>query len=478
MPTVLDTFITRFGFQTDTKGLDKAKKGLSDFKSTAIKIGASIGAILSGGFLLNRMADLADESGKFADSIGESVEAVDELGFAVKRQGGSIEGLRGSLEKVNERIGEVSRGQGEAKAVLESFNISVQKQNGDLKKSSELFLELNKLFQTLSVAQQFDLANKMGIDKGTIRLLQTSQNVVHGLIQEARDFGVLQRKDAAQAAEFNDSLTNLSQAFQAIKFAIGGVLFKPMTEFFNLIAKGTALIRKHSRFMKIFGTILAGLGALFVALKIKAAIAWLVALGPIAIAIGAAILLAAWIALLIDDFTAFFKGQQSALGDLAKKWPALGWAILSLRDAFVIIWDDSVKFFKGTWQWLTNLGNAFVNLGKMIHNALMNPLETFENAVKGLFSLIGKLASKLTDLPFGKIFSSVSGFFGASAPIVPPISSNRSTTDNRRTVKLDIKKVEVNAQGGNSKEIAQNVGAELQKQLQNAVQDFDSTIAR
>ena len=43
MATVLDTFITRFGFETDKTGLNEAKKGLADFKSGAIKIAAAVG---------------------------------------------------------------------------------------------------------------------------------------------------------------------------------------------------------------------------------------------------------------------------------------------------------------------------------------------------------------------------------------------------------------------------------------------------
>ena len=38
MATVLDTLITRLGFQTDTTGLDKAEKGLSDLKTKALAI--------------------------------------------------------------------------------------------------------------------------------------------------------------------------------------------------------------------------------------------------------------------------------------------------------------------------------------------------------------------------------------------------------------------------------------------------------
>ena len=60
MATVLDTFITRFGFETDKTGLDDAKKGLGDFKASAIKIAAAVGSIIAGGFFIKAAADAAD----------------------------------------------------------------------------------------------------------------------------------------------------------------------------------------------------------------------------------------------------------------------------------------------------------------------------------------------------------------------------------------------------------------------------------
>ena len=70
MATVLDTFITRFGFETDRSGLDRAEKGLANFKSSALKIAAAVGGILGGGLFLNSIANVADETLKWADANG------------------------------------------------------------------------------------------------------------------------------------------------------------------------------------------------------------------------------------------------------------------------------------------------------------------------------------------------------------------------------------------------------------------------
>jgi len=256
MATVLDTLITKLGFQTDTSGLEKAESGLKDLKSKAIAIAGTIGTVLGGGFLLNRIADAADETLKFADSIEVAVEEVSALDFAVQRQGGTIEGLRSSLVNMTAKLGEAARGTGEAKTAMEVYGLTLEKKDGTIKTTTDVLLDLNTAFIDLSRAEQLDLANKFGLDQGTIRLLQTAPDEVHRLLVEAKDLGVLTRQEAQRAAEFNDGLVNMSQALNKLGMEAGTALFKPLTDLFNLIAQGTQYIREHITFFKILGGML------------------------------------------------------------------------------------------------------------------------------------------------------------------------------------------------------------------------------
>ena len=473
--TVLDTFITRFGYKTDTKGLDKAKKGLSDFKGMALKVGAAVGAILGGGFLLNKIADTADTTLKFADSIGVAIEMVDALGFAVQRQGGTVQGLRSSLEKINKTIGEVQRGQGLAKVAFEDYGLTVVKTNGQIKTADELFLELNKTFATLSKAQQFDLAKKMGIDTGTIKLLQTAPEAVHDLITEAHSLGVLTRKDAEAAAEFNDGLTNISQALNKIKYAVGGVLFKPLSKFFKLIARGTSFIRKHSRFIKILIGVIAALIAPLIALKVAAAAAWLATFAPIIGIVAAIALLVGAIALVVEDFVAFFQGHDSLIGDAIAKWPILGDVIFAVRDAVIWLFDSTIAGFKTWWTWLGKIGQGFTDLGVIIWESIKAPIDAGIQKIKDLLNVVKNATGKI---------KSFFGFDGnANVNLVPAQASQGAVsrhkiTTNTSSNNITVKNITIDAKGGDSKEIAQNVGAALRQQLQNTVQDFDSGIKR
>ena len=488
MATVLDTLITRLGFQTDTTGLDKAEKGLSDLKTKALAIAGTIGTVLGGGFLINRIADAADETLKFANSIKVSVEEVSALDFAVKRQGGSVEGLRSSLFNMTTKLGEAARGTGEAKTAMDAYGMTLEKEDGTMKTTTDVLLDLNNAFMDLSRLEQLDLANKFGLDQGTIRLLQTAPDEVHRLLVEAKNLGVLTRQEAQRAAEFNDGLTNMAQALNKLGMEAGSFLFKPLTDLFNLIAQGTQYIREHSRFFKILGGILTTVAAGWALVKTQAlaAQASMFAMPLLFIS------LIALVALLADDVAAYFKGQDSLLGDAIKKWPELETTMLIVRDAWNAIykvltdtfsyWTDNGPGLGETIkEWLGPLGDVASELDRILGisrdlMAIGEQLNPFRGGLglgqdidiaTGTKMSFGQtlgqwLKTKVLGMPAGMAYTSYQS---------PSAGSTVSTS-------VTVENVTVDARGGDSQEIAQNINTALKTQLQNTVQDVDSQIYR
>lgn len=444
MATVLDTFITRFGFQTDKSGLKQAEKGLSDFKNTAIKIAATVGGILGGGFFITKIAEAADETIKWADANGLAVETLGELEFAVQRQGGSIDGLRASLSNMNRAIGEVERGTGRAKLAFEDYGLSIKKANGQTLTADELFIRLNKKFVGLSKAKQFDLAMKMGIDKKTILLLQTAPDEIARLRREAARFGVLSRRDAVKAAAYVDGLTNVAQVISAIKFEIGGLVFEPLTKFFNKIADAVVMLKKHKSILKDLLKVLGAVGTAFLAVGARAFIAWLAALSPITLLIAAIGFVVAALLILKEDFIAWKNGANSAIGDVVKKFPSLG------------------KVIDGIGQKLQVLRNIKFQIIEFILTPIESAIKAFEK-LKEISTEIGSLFGFRLSTPLPVGAQPQASFFRSSGQIA-----------GSRTNNIRIGAINVDAKGGDSKEIARNVSSELSNQLKNTVEDFES----
>lgn len=448
--TILDTLITRFAFEEDKKSKQKVESGFKNLKSKAFAIAGVLGTILGGGLIANRIADASDEALKFADSIGVAVDELDALEFAADRQGGSMDGLRSSLFNMNAKIGEAARGTGEAKTAMEAYDIQLEKADGTIKNSAELLLDLNKTFAGLAKEKQFDIANKFGIDKGTIKLLQTAPEAVNKLLLKARELGVLNRKDALAAAEFNDRLTDMKQALSKIGSEAGPFLFKPLEALFLLIVKGTKFVREHSRFFKVLAGVIGVLSTAFGILKAKAVAAQL-SMFAIPLLIAAAIAL---IALLIDDFLAFMDGQDSFLADALEKWPKLLAILEKVAEGYRLIGQaiDSITRPEG----LKNLIKDLKVMSKFALGEITSPINQTIQAM-----LTGE-SPQLTPVP------ATPGVI--RAPITFP-APNRVNT-------VTINNLAVDARGGDSTEIAQNVSTELRNQIQNMTQDVDSTIER
>ena len=482
MATVLDTLITRLGFETDTTGLDKAESGLDDLKTKTIAIAGAIGTVLGGGFLINRIADVSEETLLFADSIGSAVEEVSALDFAVDKAGGSVDGLRGSLFSMAERLGEAARGSGEAITLIEDYDLALTKADGTFKNTTEALLELNKVFVTLSTQEQIDLALKFGIDEGTIRLLQMAPEAVEELLIQAKSLGVLSRQEAVRFKELNDSITNMGQGLLRLGIDSINFVIRPLTDLFNLMAEGTIFVREHITFFKILTGLLATVAGGWSAIEIAAGAAQLKMFAmPLLI-----IALIALFALLTEDVIAYFNGQDSLLGDAVKKWPELETVINIVADALKWLKEITVETFD-YWknnlpgiidemkEWAGPIWDAVEALTELLNlkdqfrpfagSFAVQTQEAITGQKLGVFERFGAmLKERLLGVPAGLSLSSV--YSGG------PSAGAGSTN----TVNID--KVEVNAQGGDSQEIARNVSTSIGAELQNMVQNVDSTIKR
>ncbi|MCK4823039.1 hypothetical protein KA005_45175, partial [bacterium] len=131
--------------------------------------------------------------------------------------------------------------------------------------------------------------------------------------------------------------------------------------------------------------------------------------------------------------------------------------------------DETVQGFKNIWAWLLKINQGIVDF-------LLGPIESLTNAIKKLPSIGGKI---------GKFFGIGEDGAGQLQPALPiglpsplnPILSGVNRTVSKST-QLKIENLTVDARGGDSKEIAQNVGSALGDQLKNTVEDFDSKIDR
>lgn len=425
--TIIDELVTVVEFENDTTGLDSATRSIGSFKTGVIAALAPIVALFSGGLFINSIANATDEMIKFSDATGVAVEDLQDLEFAVQRQGGTVDGLRNSIERLSEKMGEAfALGTGEGVAVFEKLGISITGANGELKSATDLMIELNKVFQGLSRGEQISFATKLGIDAGTLRLLQTAPKAVEELIAQSKEFGRISEREARQAAAFNDELTNLGTQFSRIAQTIGLSVLPALTEFLSDIGDVITFIKDNSEFFTLFGEILTAVagGFILISTGIRAAAAASLAsaaaflANPLFLIPTAIIAISAALALLIDDFLAWRSGADSAFGGF---------------------FDFAEKKIDNFLNGLRKIKNFLVDL--------VAPIDRFFGIDNpGNLSLLGAGGSSIS-------------------------SSNRSTV-------IGDVNVTVNAPGADAAEISFAIGSELAEQLRAAAEDNDSSIKR
>ncbi|MEE9451371.1 MAG: hypothetical protein V3V61_01280 [Gammaproteobacteria bacterium] len=425
MATILETFITKFKFESDRKGVQEVTSSLNSIKSELIKIGASIFAIISGGAIFGRLAESVDEMGKFSDSVGISVEQLQELEFAAKRTGVPINSLRMSLLGLNKVVGESARGYGIYGQVLARFGIRIRDSNGKILDTFKLMTELNRVFSGLTTAQQFDLAQNIGLSPALVRLLKKTPKDFDALIKKSKEFGTFTAVSAEKAAKFEDALTDLRTSFFELGVGLGTTVFPILTKVSNAFTELGEIMHKDSGLIKAVSVAIGLLSAAFLLLRSRAILAWAAAFAPI---VGIVAGVTALVLAIQDIWTGIEGGDSVILGFLEKS-----------------------KLIMAAW-------------------------EGIKIAVDKIISGIGKVISFT-----GSIGKSIEGklFGGLRSPSVitsPFVAAGGGSPSSDRTFNLSVGGITIHTNNGDADKIGKAVTDGLRNQLKSSVNFLDSDI--
>ena len=417
---------------------DKAAESLGESFLDAIGSakGAIAGLLSIGAVTASVVAQAAatDQLGKFSQRIGENIEDVGAWGEAVTRSGGSMEGFQGTIETLTDSLTELSiTGGGDAAETLAMLGIAAFDSAGQVKSAFDLLPEIAESFEGLTAAESANLGKKLGLDQGTILLLQQGRNSVEELVARQKSLGVVTNEDAKIAADFNDAVDDLGQVFGSVTRMIGAYLLPALTGTFKGIENIVLFMVDNKPFVIAFFTGIAAVVSYFYLPAIlKAAAATLGTVAPF-IAVGAAIgAVVSVFALLVDDIYTFIQGGDSLtaviIGKVVKSFEEFKQSVLE------------------TWETFKGFFDFFSDNGNMVVQASQNAQVAIESAQKN--PLAGQTARDIT-------------------------ATSRHL--NRHT-SVSVAAVNVDARGGDSAEISHGVGLALREEMERTVSNFDDGI--
>ena len=530
MASLLESFV--FMFESDTskleQGIDEAEKGSGKLKKTidntdksAKDLGKSFldtvssakGVLISlaglGGLsaVLIGNANSVDQLGKFSQRLGLNIEDIDAWGRAVEKSGGSMEGFQSTVGSLSSSLAEFARtGSGSLAEMFAQLGIAAFDEQGNVKQVLDILPEIADRMRGLSASQSAELAEKLGLDQGTILLLQQGRAEVDKIIRKQKELGTINEKDAKIAAEFTKQMNNIQKVFGNVVTYIGTAILPAFSAFLDSLLGIVEFARSHKTLVEGF---FIGIGVVLLAILSPFALI----IAKAALVVAAIVAIGAAFALIYEDIIAFNNGQDSMIGELVKQYPILGDVIKAFGDSWdyvkekaLEIWDilksipDDVE---GGFKRLTiAIVNIFKDIGTVVAD-LWSEIFSSENIDAGLKTLEEKffaIADVLKKV-FSGIFSglaeaipSFGSFFGfgenedivkgkkvlnaaASSPLASQTSNSLSSQVSSRNTSVSVGSVQVDARGGDSKEIAAGSKSALLKEMRNAITEYDDGVA-
>ena len=393
----LDEISILLGLKTDglKKGAKEAENAISGMTSTIVsKLGVLSAAAAAAFSVFSRFGEYvaqADAMGKLADALDVDIEKMHAWGEAAARAGGSVESFQGSLQSLTAQLArQATTGQSRAAKLLEGAGIDAG-EVGRQRKAFDVMMDLAEKAETMGKQEFFGLGRSLGLDQGTIMLLQQGRAALKEQIRLQKEFGVYTKEDAKVTADWNDRVSDFKQSMMKLASVIIRMVLPFATKALAILNKAIAFLARCERPIKIVAVALSFVLAPAIAQVSKEL--WKLAFNPALLKIAAIAALIAGLALVIDDFWGWTEGKESAIpwekwfgpaDDARKKIEELGKGF-----------DKLIDSAKNTFAVIPEVIKIFVNAAEAILNGFFNLAEAgFLRVAKAAEKIIAPYAAK------------------------------------------------------------------------------------
>lgn len=441
--TIRDIFIA-FGYKIDEESEKKAEASIQGLKDTATRLLGALGI----GFSIAQVNQLSEEFSTVNDQIKQATKNM------------------GDQREVQEKILESANATKTAYADTAKVVTNLVQENTELFGTLDEAIEFNNactmLFKTAGktndqIAGLMESINKSfakgKVDSETIgQLLEQSPEAVALLnrrlgsttdqLEDLAANGKISLKDLRDS--FVDSADEIAAAFGKTSFKISDAFLYIRNKFGLWVAQmdesvgvsqglGTALVSAFNKFMGVLQRVGNGIvwvadklggmnnllklilivaGSIFAVLKfnqiisgLKAIGTWLTTLNLKTMAIIAVVVL---LALLVEDFIKFMKGEDSLIGEILE---ATGVDLEDARQMFRDFLDNLVEGFLFLWERIKEICGTFVavvvDLFKVFRSLITGDWEQLWADLQQLLMNFLALVDQLLTLVFGDLYVAV-----------------------------------------------------------------------
>lgn len=347
----------------------KAGESVAGFAKKAL---AAVGLFMSASALVGESVARAAEIeslDKFGKKINVATADVDAFAGSVAELGGTREAAQSDMEAMAKSFGFAGN-------AMEKILRTADKVQG---------MKFGKAKATLS---------SLGVsDDKTVELMMKGRKELERMMGVQKEYSGITRESIEQSVKFNKSMQSFKQSSGLLKNSFLEMVIP-------ILATGLEWVSKFVGFCKENKTLITGffiavgiaLATYYVPPMLAAAAATLAATWPIIAIIAVIALLAAAFALVYDDIMNFIDGNDSMIGRILDKYPALKTVILALWEAFKVLFDFIMAV-------VMVAADIVVDAYKIMNKALNDFIGWLTGSIKGVMAWGDD---------FGNVFSTVS----------------------------------------------------------------------
>lgn len=265
-----------------------------------------------------------------ATARAAEIESIDKLGREINITTQDVDAFSGSVAALG---GTRSAAQADLSAMAKAFGFA-----GD---SMEKVLQTADKVQGMSFSEAKKTLGGLGVeDNGTVEMLMKGREELSRMMETQKDYGGITRESIEQSISFNNAMLSLEQSAGLLKNSLMGMLIPALAQGLDWLEKIVVFAKENKNFVTGFFIAVAAVvtGKYVHAMKLAQISTW-TAMLPVMAVVAGILLLAAVFALVYDDIMNFIDGNDSMIGRILDSYPGLKAVILTVWEAFVVLFD-------------------------------------------------------------------------------------------------------------------------------------------
>lgn len=454
-------------FKTSVETMKKsAEHSLLQVKKNFLALGQTIARLAIVGATIKKSLDFYEQGEQLqflAEKTSIAADKLQVLGNAARRYGGSTEGVAGTLENLRNQYQSLRMGEGGGALEQAAFKYGIGI-SGDPEKMLENVARRMKSMK--SDAAKWDLANTLGIDEGTTRLLMQGTKAYTEELKRAKKYQLYTKEDLERMRKYRQISLDIRMGIDSIFASIARMLLPVITKVAKVIRTVTDWMAEHEGAVKIIATIIT---VTAVVLSARTAIMLLSAafsfLGKsiLGTPVGWIIAGITAIIVIINDLIVFMQGGESVIGAILEKF---GVDTNKLRENIKNFFMNIKQWVLSAIDWLKNLGGKFAELGKKLRewwDELPEPLKKMigmSNPISGVYTAVTTAKETIEKVNANKANSVPPG---AQSYYYTTESQNATNTNNAKNItnsstrSTNIQTVNVNVNANNPQQLIDGI---------------------